>query len=184
MSAPESNPGELESRLAKLHEASFGWALSCCGWNEADAEDALQTTYVKVISGTAHFRGQSEFKTWLFGVIRHTAHEQRRRDRSQRERAERLVAGGVETEVTVTPADHVELSERSRRLLAALDGLPAKQREVLHLVFYEDLTIREAAAVMEVSIGTARVHYHRGKMRLKALLASEDGRGGKRDRIE
>ncbi len=41
----------LESRLEWLHEASFGWAVSCRGWHEADPEDVLQSTYVKVISG-------------------------------------------------------------------------------------------------------------------------------------
>ena len=71
-------PEELEAQLERLHEASYGWALSCCGWNEADAEDVLQTTYLKVISGRARFEGRAAFRTWLFGVIRFTAREHRR----------------------------------------------------------------------------------------------------------
>ena len=162
---------EVEGRLAGLHAASYAWACSCCGWNEADAEDVLQKTYVKVLSGRARFDGRSVFRTWLFGVIRLTALEEARRRRSHRQRAELLAlevpAAGTEIE---RPDERIERIERARRLRAALMELPERQREVLDLVFYQDMTIKEAAAVMDVSIGSARVHYDRGKKRLRKLL--------------
>jgi RNA polymerase sigma-70 factor (ECF subfamily) len=165
---------ELEALLERHHAASYGWALSCSGWNDADAEDVLQTTYMKVISGRARFGGRSAFRTWLFGVIRRTAGEHARRDRSHAKRAELLAleaaatAGGSGGD----PEAGVETADRNRALVAALAQLPDRQREVLHLVFYQDLTIREAAEVMAVSLGSARVHYERGKARLRSILGS------------
>jgi RNA polymerase sigma-70 factor (ECF subfamily) len=44
---------------------------------------------------------------------------------------------------------------------------------VLHLVFYQDLSIAEAADVMDVGLGTARTHYERGKARLRQLLENK-----------
>lgn len=173
MDSPELTSAELEDLLAQLHEDSFGWTLSCCGWDESDAEDVLQTTYMKVISGGARFGGRSTFRTWLFGVIRRTAHEHYRRDRSQRERAELLAREPMpDSEYAPRPDEVQERSEQSRVLLAALEELPNRQREVLLLVFYQDLTIREAAEVMEVSLGSARVHYERGKKRLRSILGA------------
>jgi RNA polymerase sigma factor (sigma-70 family) len=70
--------------------------------------------------------------------------------------------------------DPVTAEERGARVRRALGTLPARQREVLDLVFFHEMTVEQAAEVMEVSTGTARTHYHRGKLRLLELLGSED----------
>jgi len=170
MAPSELAPAELEARLGALHAESFGWALSCCGWERADAEDVLQTAYLRVLSGQARFGGKSAFRTWLFGVIRHVAREHRRRLRLHGERTERLAAAGLAAEGVEVPEDGVQRAQEHGALLAALEELPGRQREVVQLVFYHDLTVDEAAAVMTVSVGTARVHYDRAKKKLRELL--------------
>jgi len=172
------NPTGLASQIERHHEASFGWALSCCGWDHTEAEDVLQTAYLKVVSGKAQFEGRSAFKTWLFGVIRRTAQEASRRARSQEKRALRLVRE-VETVVdAVDVEDRLERAERSRGLRAALKQLSDRQKEILTLVFYQDLSIAEAAEVVGITVGSARTHYERGKAKLRTLLHE----GGSRER--
>jgi RNA polymerase sigma factor (sigma-70 family) len=154
---------ELECELERLHAASFGWALGCCGRDRQEAEDVLQTVYVKVLEGKARFDGRSSLKTWLFAVIRRTALA-RRRTRWIRS----LALLRMPPPEPVVQQHH---SEETRRLVEALRTLARRQREVLELVFYHDMTIEQAAQAMQISIGSARVHYTRGKKRLEALLA-------------
>src|SRR6266516_1512165 len=64
---------ELRDELEKHHTASFGWALSCCRRDQAEAEEVLQTVYLKILEGKARYRGESNLKTLLLAVIRKTA---------------------------------------------------------------------------------------------------------------
>ena len=167
---------DLERQLEEHHEAAFGWALSCCGWDRATAQDVLQTAYLKVLQGRAKFAGRSSFRTFLFGVIRRTAAEHRRAGMLRRVLPLSRLDGRPEGRSSeIDPAMAVERSEEAAHLVAALRALPGRQREVLHLVFYQDLSIAEAAEVIGVSLGTARTHYERGKQRLRGLLGGKRG---------
>jgi RNA polymerase sigma factor (sigma-70 family) len=163
----------VEAELERHHADSFGWAMTCCGRDRTEAEDVLQTTYLKVLDGRAVFASRSSFRTWLFGVIRRTAAEHRRWRALRRFRSASLAERADPSPDAATAVGH---SESVARLIAALAMLTARQRELLHLVFYQDLTIGEAAGVLGISIGTARTHYERGKERLRKLLTTEDHR--------
>ncbi|HEY8848331.1 MAG TPA: RNA polymerase sigma factor [Thermoanaerobaculia bacterium] len=158
---------DVESALQELHPASFGWALSCCHRDREEAEEVLQMSYLKIIEGKARFDGRSSFKTWLFAVIRYTALE---RFRWQRVRQMLF----VETASPPRPDQILERSERTQQLIRALLKISTRQREVLDLVFYHDMTIEEASQTLGISLGSARVHYERGKRRLLAILNEEE----------
>ena len=156
----------LTQQLLALHPQSFGWALALCRWDRPEAEETLQMTYEKVFDGRARFDGRSSLKTWLYAVIRRTAADRRRRGWLRWLRQ----AAGPEGDPPAQPAAIVEGRERAAQVRGALVRLPGRQREVLDLVFYHDLTVEQAAAVMGVSVGSARRHYDRAKRRLGELL--------------
>lgn len=160
----------LQDELERLHAASFGWALVCCHHRRDEAEEVLQTAYLKVLEGKAVFRGESSLRTWLFGVIRRTAGEQRRRRWMRLAIFDRGQSALTAAKAGPDPERMASASQESRALLGALAELSGRQREVLHLVFYQDLTVEEAAEVLKLNLGTARTHFERGKRQLRKLL--------------
>lgn len=160
---------ELRRQLERAHADCFGWAMACCSRDRDDAEEVLQTVYLKVLDGRARYDARSSFRTWLFGVIRRTAVSERRKAWLRGLLLKRE-ADGLKPEAAAPPDAEVERDSRRNGLRQALARLAARQREVLHLVFYHELTVDEAATVMGVSVGSARTHYARGKARLAALL--------------
>ena len=152
-----------EAELQRLHPASYAWSLSCCRRNRDEAEEVLQDVYVKILEGKARFDGRSSLKTWLVAVIRRTAAARARR----RLVRDLLLAKWARERVEAASSEY---SDTAAILLAALQKLARRQREVLELVFYHDMTIEEAAVALSVSIGSARVHYQRGKKQLLARL--------------
>ena len=137
----------------------------------------LQTAYERVFDGTARFEGRSSLKTWLFGVIRRTAQDRRRR------RFVRDLALGRWRELRAdplppsTPETVARRREDASAVRAALRSLPRRQREVVSLVFYHELTVDEAAEVLGLSVGSARRHYHRAKAALRERLGERGGDG-------
>lgn len=167
--APITAPADLRAALERHHAECVGWAMACCGFDRSEASDVLQDAYLKVLDGRAVFRGDSAFRTWLFGVVRRTAGEHRR---NVFRRLAAVWRGDRHDSATdADPDAAIDGRAIADRLRAALRLLPTRQRQVLHLVFHEDLTVEAAAGVMGVSVGSARTHYARGKARLRDLLS-------------
>ena len=156
---------KLRMLLENHHTSAYRWAIFCCDGDRYEAEDVLQTVYLNVLERSASFEERSIFKTWLFSAVRNTASKAKRKLlRSLRH----LQVAPTELP-TVRPAsvESIYRSQLRTRLQQILSDLSQRQRQVLELVFYHDLTVEAAAGVMGVSVGSARTHYHRGKNRLK-----------------
>ncbi len=168
----------LKAELEMLHSASFGWASSCCRHDRVQAEEVLQTVYLKILEGKACFRGEASLKTWLFAVIRRTAIGEHRKNLLGKLR----LSDSPDPMTLVSPLEQPEVAFEKSVAQAlfqnALKRLPRRHSEALHLVFYQDLSLNEAADVMGISIGSVRQHYDRGKKRLRESLGQSESAYG------
>ncbi len=166
-----AGPGELRRELAVHHRAAFAWAKNCCRRDRSEAEEVLQVSYLKVLDGRARFDGRASFRTWLFGVILRTAADHRRRRAVRDLLSFRWAAEEARRDAAPAADAEVEAAQQSAQLVRALALLPSRQREVLLLVFFHEMTVEDAAGVMAIGLGSARQHYARGKARLRQLLS-------------
>lgn len=126
------------------------------------AEEVLQETMIVVWKKARTFRGQAKVSTWILGIARNLAFNLLRKEK----RGERLPE---EDRVEANPAQTVEMSLHVQRALAAL---PEHHREVMHLVFYEEMSLREAADVLGIPEGTVKSRMHHARKALAKELAT------------
>ena len=135
--------------------------------NTADAEDAVQETFLKIYRGARGFQGSAAASTWAFRILLNTCYDALRR---RRRRPEELPANGLELQAAVG-ADHpLRLS-----LEKAVGELPERERSAFLLVEVEGLSHREAADVLEVPEATSRTLLFSARGRLKRKLATAAG---------
>jgi RNA polymerase sigma-70 factor (ECF subfamily) len=152
------------------HDALLRWARALSRFDPEEAMEIVQQTYLEVIEGRADLLRADDPRAFLFGVARRVAASRRRR-RSIWGRILRLQLSNEPARPA--PADPERAAcavEMAARLKEALRSLPPRQIQAVSLVFAEGLTVEESARVMGVSLGSARTHYHRGKLRLARLL--------------
>ena len=132
--------------------------------NEVDAEDVSQDATLAAYLDLDRLRDPDRFASWLYGIGLNLA-RMRVRSRQRRIPIEELVDGPPSTEPT--PEQAVEAAELLALVRRALEVLPAAQRDVVLLHYYEGLTCQEIAALLGQSTGTVRVRLHRARGRLR-----------------
>jgi RNA polymerase sigma-70 factor (ECF subfamily) len=142
-----------------------------------DAFDLTQETFVALYTGLDSFRGDSELSTWLFRIARNTRYQWFRRRRA-RQGVEHRNPGTDRRRQTArdvvdpqsSPGEQVEQEQNLRLLREALETLPEKMRECLRYRIYDELSYREIADRMGVSIQTVKAHLYQAREKLKKLL--------------
>jgi RNA polymerase sigma-70 factor, ECF subfamily len=179
--------------VRRYHDAMLRLACSFVP-NVAVAEEVVQDTWLGVLRGIGSFEGRSSFRTWLFRILvnrARTAGVRERRtvavgdsgavgDAGATVAASRFDASGA----WLSPPerwieeveDRLEAGKLAGLILAAVDGLPDRQRQVVTLRDIEGLTSEEVCGVLDISEGNQRVLLHRARSRLRQAV--ETGFGG------
>lgn len=154
--------GEIVSRYQK---PVFFYILRVV-WNETDAADLLQKTFVNAFRNIRSFNRRSNLKTWLYRIAMNVCKNHFRDDPRRRE----INLDGMMLFDRKNPLDHIISEEEKIRLSVALNDLPEKQRHTVILKVYHGLRYREIAQITGCSEGTAKANFHFGVKKLKVIL--------------
>jgi len=174
--ARRGSPGEAEqvfrdfvaARSPALQRTAYllvgDWAL---------AEDLVQTALIKTYLAWRRLDSVAAIEPYARTVLVHTASRWWRR----RWRGERPTAAPPDRPVT----DGTDASAERDRIWRLILGLPARQRVVLVLRYYEDLTEAQTAVMLGLSIGTVKSHTARALNTLRQRLAASPNNGSAPD---
>jgi RNA polymerase sigma-70 factor (ECF subfamily) len=142
--------------------------------NETEAEDAVQSAYVRAISHFAGFRGGDE-RAWLLTIVRNTCYDRLRKLGSSRRDTDfdETVHSGSRQNSNPDPETALLLAERTELLRKSLAELPTESREVLILRELEQLSYREIADIAGVPVGTVMSRLSRARQRLQQAVTNE-----------
>ncbi|HLQ37070.1 MAG TPA: sigma-70 family RNA polymerase sigma factor, partial [Planctomycetota bacterium] len=144
-------------------------ALHLCQ-NIADAEDALQATFLVAIAKAQQFEHGRALLPWLTGIL--TLHCRKSFERRARRREQELTDDAAPVASAPLPPAVAEQQELVAQLRSHVEALPDEQRQVLLLQLQHGLQPAEIAEVLGVPSGTVRVRLHRGLRALRRLLPS------------
>ncbi|MFH1330268.1 MAG: sigma-70 family RNA polymerase sigma factor [Actinomycetota bacterium] len=132
------------------------------------ALDATQETFITVFRKVDRFAGHSAFSTWLYRVAVNTCYDHARR--SGRHATGPLPEGADRADHHAQAA--LESAELRPDLEVALAGLPAEFRSAVVLCDVEGLSLRTAAEILGVPVGTVKSRIFRGRRLLAAVLGN------------
>jgi RNA polymerase sigma factor (sigma-70 family) len=141
------------------------------------AEEIVQEVFLAVWRTPERYRAdRGSVKSWLMGMVHHRAVDVVRREESQRRRAEDAKPEAVEAPADpgVTVVEALSGPQERMAVRAALDHIPAEQRRVLELMYYDGMSQSQIAARLSLPLGTVKSRTLLGMRRLRsALLGGE-----------
>ncbi|WP_072391993.1 sigma-70 family RNA polymerase sigma factor [Hyphomicrobium sp. CS1BSMeth3] len=162
--------------FARLVERHYGWALGFTDrmlGTRHEAEDMVQTAFLRVWQGAGRWEPHAKFTTWLYRVLYNLCVDRlRARQTASGEPLDDALVERLADEAP-TGEERITSLQRGARVRAALDQLPARQRAALVLCYYEERSQAEAAALLGVSAGALESLLSRGRATLKKWLRDE-----------
>lgn len=141
--------------------------------NETIAEDLTQEIFVKCFKGLPTYKGQSSIKTWLWRIAINHAKDYLKSWYNQNVTiTEDAFLNSATSSSSVEQI--VVQQDEDAALATAVMNLPIKYREVIYLVYFEELSMKEAAAVLQLNENTIKTRLRKGKLLLKNILEGSE----------
>ena len=169
------------SRLFRRHLASVHRFFSTKAEPEA-IEELVQETFLACLRNRDRFRGDSSFRTFLFGIARVEllAHWRKRSRREVATDFDEISVAALSTSVGTRLVRH----EGRQRMLDALRELPLEQQLLLELTYWEELDGAALATIFEVEPATIRSRLFRAREALRVRLQQLDSIGARTVDVE
>lgn len=158
----------FERLVARMQKPLFAFAWRYLH-NDADAEDVVVETFVRLFQARARLRADTNLNAWMFTTLSNLCHN-RHRWRTRHPESPLDTPGSEPSCNGIGPGEAMEQDETSLALRAAIEQLPHDQRTVVLLHHYEHLSYRDIGQVVGCSERGVETRLYRAKQQLRRLL--------------
>ena len=176
---------ELQSIVTRELPRFQRMAMRCLR-NREDAEDAVQDAVLSAFTHIASFQGRARMSSWLMSIVLNSARMHLRRNRRSLLSFEHIFEGDSVADVEMlrdsrpNPEQSCQYSELSMILTASVNRLSKTQRAALELYSLKGMSLKEAAKVLDIPVGTLKAQLARGRVQLSRNIRRLTAKSGRR----
>lgn len=141
--------------------------------NATDAEDAVQEAFLRVLRHRENLDEVRDHRVWLVRIVWNVALDRKRRSKTRPETDDVTELARVLPAIGLSQEARAAAAEHHAHVLACVERLPAKEREVLRLSAFDELTSVEIAAVLGITESSVRSRLFRARNLIAGLLHRE-----------
>jgi RNA polymerase sigma-70 factor, ECF subfamily len=168
----EGDAGAFDE-VVRLHRlAVYRVARRMTGSHE-EADEVAQETFVRAWRSFDGFRGESRLRTWMIRIAVNVS----RSVRARRAPVVDLAEAGDPSDAAESAESAASRRQAGARVRAAVATLPPRQREVVTLKIFSDMTYEDVAAAMGLTVGAVKAHFHQAVANLRRRMSGAEVRG-------
>lgn len=152
--------------MVNAYSRQLYWQIHYILQNHDDTDDVLQNTMLKAWKGIDGFSGGSTLSTWLWRI----AHNEAMTWMKQRAESQSIDEEGFVENATFAADEYFDGNDAERVLMEAVAKLPAKQRLVFNMKYFEDKKYEEISDLLGTSIGALKASYHIAVEKISAFV--------------
>ncbi len=162
------------NELVRRYQEKVYWIARRVIGSHEEADDIVQDAFVRVYEGLKGFRGDANFYTWLYRIAMNLSLNALRKKRLKEivpydEVLEEMVPGNMETDGNLRQQEYRTILEE------AIARLPAKQKLVFTMRYYDEMPYEEMAKLLRKSVGGLKANYFHALKKIQAYVRKEMG---------
>jgi len=157
----------LRKLIVKYQEPLY-WHIRRMVHIHEDADDVIQNTFIKVYRGIKKFKKEAKLYTWLYRIATNEAitflNKKKKTANAYSEE------GIADLENTLKADDYFDGDEIQLALIKAIELLPRRQKQVFRLRYYDEMSYKDIAEVLSISVGSLKASYHHAVQKIESYL--------------
>ena len=166
---PQSRRRAFEE-IVSVYSRQLYWKIHYVVQNHDDTDDVLQNTFIKAWKGLENFKGDSAIFTWMYRI----AYNESLTFLKQRKQMTSIDDEDFVEQASFVADEYFDGDNTQELLMQAVSTLPAKQRQVFCMKYFEDKKYEEISDLVGTSVGALKASYHIAVEKITNFIKSKE----------